>query len=96
MTILLDFDLYPNPVQNNRVLDIYLQLKSDLQRIDNYYKDKMKETNSFITIIMNPTKVLDIEITPSEGEIANEIRRFIMEDLSISETTKKIMTINQN
>lgn len=96
MTILLDFELYPNPDQNNRVLDIYLQLKSNLQRIDNYYKDKMKETNAFVTIIMNPTQILDIQITPSEGEIANEIRRFIMEDLNIAETAKKIMTINQN
>lgn len=96
MTILLDFDLYPNPDQNNRVLDIYLQLKSELQKIDNYYKDQMKKTNSFITIIMNPTKVLDIQITPNEGEIANEIRRFIMEDLNISETANKIMTLNKN
>lgn len=91
MTVLLDFDLYPNPDQNNRVLDIYLLLKSKLNKIDDYYKDKMEKTNSFITVVMNPTKILDIQIITNEGEIADEIRRFIMEDLDIAETKKKYL-----
>lgn len=96
MTVLLDYSPYPNPDQNNRVLDIFLHLKSELSKIDDYYKELMRTTGAYITVVMNPERVLYMTITPEEGEVANEVRRFIITELSIPDTVKKIMNINQN
>jgi hypothetical protein len=96
MTVLLDYSPYPNPDQNNRVLDTFLYLKSELSKIDNYYKELMRTTGAYITVIMSPERVLDMTITPSEGEVANEIRRFIIKELSIPEAVNKIMNTSQN
>ena len=72
MPVLFEVERFPNPAQNNILLETFLSIKEEILNAIKPIKEKIISTNSHIVVTITP-KETAIKYLVSDSELADEI-----------------------
>jgi hypothetical protein len=95
MPVLFEVDRFPQPAQNNLLLEAFLSIKAEILKAIEPIKEELISSNSHIVVVLTP-KEIAIKYLVSDSKLADEINQLLSDKMDLTKIADTLLSAGKN
>ena len=95
MPVLFEVDRFPQPAQNNLLLEAFLSIKAEILKAIEPIKEKLISSNSHIVVTLTP-KETAIKYLVSDSKLSDEIDQLLSNKMDLTKIADMLLSAGKN